>query len=231
MNNYEGYLKGMEKSMQEKLFFLEHLDLNAFDLIVDFGCASGDLIERLRVVTTTPIIGVERDHYMQNILNQRNIQWEPNINKLTNLKNKKVLVIFSSVLHEVGECFNEISKWLLKVKPIVVIRDMMPPTERSLTKDEMKLSSFNKEAYEKVWGKIKTSWNLYHYLLKYTYVDNWDTEVLENYFSVPWDWFFEHGTTEYRRDHILQYKKDKVLKDFGYQLTEPTHRQLITKIK
>lgn len=28
MNNYECYIKGMEKSMQEKLFFLEYLDLD-----------------------------------------------------------------------------------------------------------------------------------------------------------------------------------------------------------
>ena len=78
MNNYEGYLKGMEKSMQEKLFFLEYLDLDAYDLIVDFGCASGDLIERIKTVTETktPIIGIERDAYMQNILTQRDIEWK-----------------------------------------------------------------------------------------------------------------------------------------------------------
>jgi trans-aconitate methyltransferase len=101
MNNYEGYLKGMEKSMQEKLFFLEYIDLNSYDLIIDFGCASGDLIERLRVVTSTKIVGIEKDAYMQNILSQRQIQWKPNLNELGNLKGKKVLIIFSSVLHEI----------------------------------------------------------------------------------------------------------------------------------
>ena len=55
----------MEKSMQEKLFFLEYLDLNRYHLIVDFGCASGDLIERIRTMTevTTPIISIEKDSY------------------------------------------------------------------------------------------------------------------------------------------------------------------------
>lgn len=230
MNNYEGYLKGMEKSMQEKLFFLEYIDLNSYDLIIDFGCASGDLIERLRAVSNTEILGIERDSYMQNILTQRNIQWKTNLNELGNLKGKKVLIIFSSVLHEVADYFRDISKWLLQTKPTVVIRDMTPPIKRPLSKEEMQISSFNKEAYEEVWGKIRSTWDLYHYLLKYTYIDNWDTEVQENYFSVPWDWFFEHGIAEYRCDYILQYKKEKVFKDFNYVLTEPTHRQLITKI-
>jgi hypothetical protein len=162
----------------------------------------------------------------------KNITWEKDLSNLRSLKNKKVLIIFSSVLHEVGECFAEISKWLLTVKPTVVIRDMMPPTAtRPLTKEELKLTAFNKAAYEEVWGKIENPWNLYHYLLKYTYVDNWESEVLENYFSVPWDWFFEHGRVEYRCDYILPYKKEKILEDFGYKLTEPTHRQLITKLK
>ena len=232
MNNYEGYLKGMEKSMQEKLFFLEYLDLDAYDLIVDFGCASGDLIERIKTVTETktPIIGIERDAYMQNILTQRDIEWKVRLTDIGNLKNKKVLIIFSSVLHEVEGEFGPIVEWLLKVKPTVVIRDMTPPVDRPLNKTELKISSFNKSSYEGVWGQIKTTWNLYHYLLKYTYVDNWDSEVLENYFSVPWGWFFTHGTTEYRRDYILEYKKERIKKDFGYTLTEPTHRQLITNI-
>ncbi len=233
MNNYESYIKGMEKSMQEKLFFLEYTDLNSYDLVIDFGCASGNLIERLKTITktTTPIVGIERDVYMQNILTQKGIDWKASLSNLKGLKNKKVLIIFSSVLHEVESQFEAIAEWLLKVKPTVVIRDMTPPTDRPLTKAELKISTFNKPRYEWIWGPIKTTWNLYHYLLKYTYVDNWESEVLENYFSVPWDWFFTNGVTEYRRDYILEYKKTQVYKDFNYQIKEPTHRQLIIKIK
>ena len=219
--------------MQEKLFFLEYLDLNRYHLIVDFGCASGDLIERIRTMTevTTPIISIEKDSYMQSILKQRDISYRTNLSELGNLKNKNVLIIFSSVLHEVEDHFTEISEWLSQVKPTVVIRDMMPPVKRDLTKKELKLPSFVKDKYEAVWGKIETSWDLYHYFLKYSYIDNWDSEVLESYFSTPWNWFFSNGITEYRRDYVLEYKKEKVQKDFGYYLSEPTHRQLITRIK
>ena len=98
MNNYESYIKGMEKSMQEKLFFLEYLDLTDYDLIIDFGCASGNLIERIKMITktTTPIIGIERDVYMQNILTQKGIEWKTNLADLKTLKNKNVLIIFSA---------------------------------------------------------------------------------------------------------------------------------------
>lgn len=233
MNDYKGYIRRMEKSMQEKVFFLEHIDLNSYDLIIDFGCASGDLIERIKGCKDikTPIVGIERDAYMQKQLSQKGIAWQDSLLKITELENKKVLIIFSSVLHEVEEGFAEIADWLLSVKPTVVARDMMPPTDRFLSFEELNLSLINKEAYEEVWGKIDTVWHLYHYLLKYTYVDNWKTEVLENYFSAPWEWFFNHGIVEYRRDYILKYKKDTVYKDFGYLINEPTHRQLIIRIK
>ena len=165
MNNYECYIKGMEKAMQEKLFFLEHLDMNSYDLIIDFGCASGDLIERIKVITKTqtPLIGIEQDSYMQSILTQRGIEWKASLSNIENLKGQKILIIFSSVLHELENNFGAVAEWLLKVKPTVVIRDMVPPVDRPLTKSELKVPSFNKEKYEQVWGKIKTTWNLYHY--------------------------------------------------------------------
>ena len=146
MNNYECYIKGMEKSMQEKLFFLEHLDLADYDLIIDFGCASGNLIERIKTITktTTPIIGIEQDAYMQNILTQKGIEWKASLSELKNLKNKNILIIFSSVLHEVEDGFVNIAEWLKKAKPTVVIRDMVPPVDRPLTKAELKISTFNK---------------------------------------------------------------------------------------
>ena len=111
MNNYECYLKGMEKSMQEKLFFLEHLDIDSYNLIIDFGCASGDLIERIKVITKTetPIIGIERDSYMQSILTQRGIEWKANLSDIENLKGQKILIIFSSVLHELEANFDAVA--------------------------------------------------------------------------------------------------------------------------
>lgn len=45
--NYNIYLKGMEKANDEKLFFLEHIDINTFDTIIDFGCGRADVLKNV----------------------------------------------------------------------------------------------------------------------------------------------------------------------------------------
>lgn len=35
----------MSKSLNDKLFFLKEIDINSYDVIVDFGCAEGALLE------------------------------------------------------------------------------------------------------------------------------------------------------------------------------------------
>lgn len=49
MRNYDVYLERMEKSMQDKLFFLNHIDINSYDYVVDFGCANGELLSRIDI--------------------------------------------------------------------------------------------------------------------------------------------------------------------------------------
>ena len=58
MRNYNVYLKGMEKGNSEKLFFLDLIDLNNFDLIIDFGCGKGDILKAWSV------IGRKNSHYL-----------------------------------------------------------------------------------------------------------------------------------------------------------------------
>ena len=62
MKDKKGYLKKLEGSMKEKLFFVEHLDLNN-KIIVDFGCANAALIKHLMAMgfENTTYIGIERD--------------------------------------------------------------------------------------------------------------------------------------------------------------------------
>ena len=38
ISNVDNYVEGMQKSLDDKLFFVDKLD---FDVIVDFGCANG----------------------------------------------------------------------------------------------------------------------------------------------------------------------------------------------
>lgn len=43
MKDTRGYIERMKVSMKEKLFFVDKIDLNN-KIIVDFGCAEGDLL-------------------------------------------------------------------------------------------------------------------------------------------------------------------------------------------
>ena len=46
MKDSKGYLERMEKSMKEKLFFLEHIDLDN-KIVIDFGAANGVMVKKL----------------------------------------------------------------------------------------------------------------------------------------------------------------------------------------
>lgn len=47
MKNLNGYIKKLEKGMEDKLFFLRHIDMNEYSLVVEFGCAMVDYLEEL----------------------------------------------------------------------------------------------------------------------------------------------------------------------------------------
>ena len=46
INNYDVYNKRMDKSFQDKLFFLDKIK-DSVEAVVDFGCADGALIRHL----------------------------------------------------------------------------------------------------------------------------------------------------------------------------------------
>lgn len=52
MKDSKGYLNRMAKSLEEKLFFLKHIDLDN-KIIVDFGAANGALAKE--IIKTKPI--------------------------------------------------------------------------------------------------------------------------------------------------------------------------------
>jgi hypothetical protein len=86
--------------------------------------------------------------------------------------------------------------------------------------------------YEKYHSKIDDLKNLYHLFLKYTYTNNWKTEIKENYFSVDYNFLidgFVQNNFKCLFDHkyTLPFKKQEILKNFNYKLKLPTHRNLI----
>lgn len=62
ISNYDRYVEGMEKSMCDKLFFVNRVD---FDVIVDFGCANGSFLSKVESLKPgVKIIGYDLDDEM-----------------------------------------------------------------------------------------------------------------------------------------------------------------------
>ena len=66
INNYDVYNKRMDKSFQDKLFFLDKIKDNV-EAIVDFGCADGALIRHLSELTNIELVGYDSDYNMIDI--------------------------------------------------------------------------------------------------------------------------------------------------------------------
>lgn len=241
--NYNVYLAGMEKGKADKLFFVNHLCLDNYDCIIDFGCGAGEIIKYCKENSTHPICyGIDKDPFMRNIAGENcknlNIIF---LNSLTELKlispYTRILLIFSSVLHEVGSYW-EFLKNFIKLHSgyiTVAIRDMYWNYElEGFEANQIELAKIIKHAnpnqlaeFVSKYG-IKWERDIYHFLLKYSYVDNWELELEENYFSVDWN-CIEHLALSiiYDRKYVLPFKKDRVKEDFGINLLYPTHRQFI----
>ena len=246
MKNLNGYIKKLEKGMEDKLFFLRHIDMNEYSLVVEFGCANGRLLRRIESVTDkniTKLVGFDINEEI--IMIAKNISPEITFTSkwdevLTLLKHtpKKSLIIFSSVWHEISQeyyetIFNEMTKFTT-----IVIRDMKAPIKGAEpidapTRDRIKkmVPEWQFNEFEEKWGRIDNKKTLYRFLLMYTYLDNWDNEINEDYFSTPWseiNWALEKDyDVIYLNSYTLEYKKDAIAKMFDHHMKDITHHQVI----
>lgn len=62
ISNYDSYISDMNKSLQDKLFFVNEVK---FDVIVDFGCADGSFLYSLsKLKKNIKLIGYDLDDDM-----------------------------------------------------------------------------------------------------------------------------------------------------------------------
>lgn len=246
MKNLNSYIRRLEKGMEDKLFFLPHLDMNEYDVIVEFGCANGRLLRRIQPVidrTITTLVGFDKNEDILEIA--RNISpemvftsnWE-DVEKILAKKQKKSLIIFSSVWHEIGrENYEKIFKEM-KEFDAIVIRDMKSPIQGAepidaptRTRIAKHVPKWQFEEFENKWGRIDNKENLYRFLLMYTYLDNWDEEMKEDYFSTPWaeiDWALEDEYDKiYVNSYTLESKKNEIERIFNHSMKDITHHQVI----
>lgn len=244
----EVYLHRMQKSILDKLFFIDKV-FEPFQYIVDFGCANGELIKALHAFFGEyGYVGYDLSEEMIAAA-RRNLpeasfyaEWDS-----IDVPFEKSLLNISSTVHEVYSYGTEEEIevfWERVFKSgfrYVTIRDMMlsERERRPAAEGDLRLVKGTGNAvfaehlrdYEAVWGPIATQHDLVHFLLKYSYTQNWEREVRENYVALSLEKFLERVPADYRVtyfDHYtLPYTAWRVKKDFGIELKTPTHVKVI----
>ena len=236
----------MHKGLKEKLFFMERLDVTGFRTVIDFGCGAGEILHAVAEadpLSQIRLIGIDRDEYMRDLT----LKGTPGIEVYPSLEREMVddrtLIIFSSVLHEVGDRWPEIRRAISGTGATVAVRDMCFGVDESKAGDIRKWrlrDSLSKVVRHSNPGMLAdfigkygmmTDIQLCHYLLKYTYVDNWALELEENYFSFDYGNLADMGETLYQRQYLLDHVGECVKRDFGIDMIYTTHVQMIVRLR
>lgn len=248
--NYSTYNFNMALSLDDKLYFLDKVD---FDVIVDFGCADGILLEKVsKLKPNVKLIGYDLDSQELEICARRvpnaflTSKWSDIIKEISSYE--KPLLNLSSVIHEVysythpklinnfwENVFNSNFKY-------IVIRDMMPSSSiDSINMDNYKddvrkviekSNDYYLRSFERHWGSIKDNYRAFiHYILKYRYEINWNREVLENYLPINIEDVLKKipndYSIKYKEQFIVPFIKEQTFKDFGIKMDQNTHTKLI----
>ena len=224
------YLSRMKKSMtkEEKLFFLNYLNMQDFDAVVDYGGADGTLLSIVKDFVRPDCELYCIDEYSYGTTRYDGIIYTTEAQAMGWTIGKKYLLIFSSVLHEMLALP---ALGLILGAQAVAIRDTYfdkllvdEPHRREIGGIKARLSN----AYSTY--ETPTLADAYQLLLKYTYVENYNKESVEDYFYnlakslidrlFVWQKTFKclcHQT------YILPYIKKRVKKDWGIEMKYPTH--------
>ena len=246
INDMSVYVHRMQKSILDKMFFIDKA-FEPFSSIVDFGCANGELIRILKgLFGEYSYIGYDISEEMISAAREN----MPSAEFYSSWDDIKVnfsdsLLNISSTLHEVysygtDEDVREFWERVFKSGfKYIAIRDMMLSDSDQAAADAEQLKavvgnqdySDKLKDYESVWGRISTRRELVHYLLKYKYTENWEREVHENYVPLTVEGLLKLVPSNYRVvyfDHFtLPYTRWQIERDFGIDLTTPTHIKII----
>ena len=250
IRDYSVYLHRMQQSVLDKLFFFDKI-FEPVKNILDFGCANGEMLKCLHLFSCSyRFIGYDISETMIGAA-KANVpgaefysRWED-----IQLDPAESLVNISSTLHEVYSYGTEEDVEIFWKRILrsgfkyISIRDMMVSDAADGAPDGAALELVrSNEAYadklrdyEAHWGPIRTQSSLVHYLLKYSYTENWAREVRENYLPITVEKLLamvpEEYEITYHRHYVLPYTAWQIKRDFGITLTTPTHVQLLLKKK
>lgn len=241
------YNASMERSLEDKLFFLEHTA--GAMTFVDFGCANGAVLkavsERRKNKT---LVGIDINQFQLNLAGTKVpggvfAQDFEMVRELVEKSPGPRVAIFSSVLHESDRIVA--APLLSGLFDYIVIRDMGVTTQMARTPTPTAwLGAISKspslEDFEeagKDWGTVA---DLAEFLLKEPYLGRstiqTERELAENYPIRDVESLMEIGPTAetpYATVLFEHYSApwivDRVRQDFGFEFPYPTHFKMILK--
>jgi hypothetical protein len=250
-SHFDKYAQLMARGMADKLFFADRLDADVF---VDFGCADGTLLHALQTIKPdTQMVGYDLSDLAttraaQKVRGTFFNEWFDLEDYLRSLEGKTIALIASSVVHEVyayGGTVAGIEFWKrLNDGPFdhFILRDMALGI-KDLTSDDPEIASRVRARanprilsdFENRWGSIDLRRHLTHFLLKYSYTDNWVRELNEHYLPLTreeiLDELSDNFTVDLASAEILPFLAGQVKQDFGIAFPCPTHFKLIMSRK
>ena len=246
--NFDKYNRNMRQSLQDKLFFVDKISP---DIVVDYGCADGSLIEVLsKEMPDAALVGYDIEPKMVAQANAKNIpntafttDWSIIEEGLREFKTSAI--VLSSIIHEVYAYSNSdetiVEFWnRVFTFDYVVIRDMIPSEKADRPADPEDVEKVRETAdskyltsFEEHWGSIDNNLNLIHYLLKYKYIHNWDREVEENYVPLFKEELLQMIPPDYviifQEHYVLPYTAKVIENEFDVELKDNTHLKLILR--
>lgn len=245
------YNEAMEKSLEDKLFFLDHItDATVF---VDFGCANGTVLEAIHQRNRNAILfGIDNNPMQLKIAAGRcpSAVYAADFDMLglmvTELRGNKV-AIFSSVMHEAPELLEQAIAWA----DYIVIRDMGITSSLAESDQPQEIAGplSRLKAFEQfVSMKVDTSEHDFdeatmgaaaEFLLKSPYLGDptslrFQREFYERYPLQDVERLLEmsidglHCITHFEH-YSLPYIRDRIFREFGFEFPYPTHFKLILK--
>lgn len=251
INNIDVYNAGMRKSMLDKIWWLDKIDDDIIS-IMDYGCADGALLSMIH--TINPKLYLHGYDFNMNMIelarqNVPDAKFGYDWNKLRHddIINRNVsALVASSVFHEIENYSDNIEQEYDRIfnsgYKYIAIRDMFLSEKSCGLSDPLTVAKIRqKYSYDKIQefesfiGPLEYNENLLQFFLTYRYTANWDREVRENYFPYTIEEFLHRIPDTYEivyfEHYTLPFLRDQVQKDFGVQLTDPTHGKILLRKK
>ena len=249
IKNIDAYNAGMRKSMLDKIWWLDKIG-DDVDTVLDYGCADGALLSMVHEMNPELILcGYDFNKDMIDLA-AKNVPegYFTDIYVVMNtfVRESKTVLVASSVFHEIENYSHDVVSEYERIfnngYKYVAIRDMFISEKSWGMSDPLTVAKvrqqydFNKiREFEEHIGSLDFNENLLQFFLTYRYNENWDREVREDYFPHTIEEFLskipDHYEVVHFEHYILPFVRTQVWKDFGVQLTDPTHGKILLKLK